>query len=308
VTSLKLCLAGDRSRATSLEEDIRIASEAGFTCIDLWSPKLDEYLATYPTVWLDIKMREHHVYPVAVSGVELALPATREQDLLKQAHLLELCTRLDALGGGTIVIHPRVQPWDEDPTAETEPAQTVPRLVRALRAYSGLAAPFDVHLALEFRADARGTTRTLAASQEIVRKVSRSNVGLSLNTLGLYESEVRPEELNTLDVGRLKLVHLERAPSVKRSSHPTSAPAGRGKTEMWATPSPALDRMPGVTESPLQAICEHLATQGFRGPYCITYPTKQEAAKLALGSQTLPQERARWAKQVALDLLTPLYL
>jgi sugar phosphate isomerase/epimerase len=300
VTSYRLCLSESRSPSATLEEDLSIANEAGLTCIDLWSPKLDEYLATYPIVWLDMKLREHQVYPAAVSGVELAVRTTREQDLIDQAHFLELCTHVDALGGGIIVVHPRVQNRDGHAEVEAASAQIVPMTVRALRAYADLAAPFDVHVAFEFRSDAYSAVRTLAASQEIVQQVSRSNVGLSLSTLNMYESGVTPEELDALDMGRLKLVHLEGA-----LSPPLRAQEKAGES---ATCALLPHGMPGQEESFLQVICGHLAAYGFRGPYSIACPATQEADDLAPGSQASPLERALEAKQAALDLLTPLYL
>jgi sugar phosphate isomerase/epimerase len=283
---------------TSLEEDLAIASEAGLTYIDIWSPKLDEYLATYPIVWLDMKLREHHIYPAAVSGVELAVHAAREQDLVNQAHFLELCTQLDALGGGIIVVHPGVQIENGNAEVKATSAKTVPWIVHALRAYSGLAAPFDVHLAFEFRAGTRSSVRTLGASQEIVQQVSRSNVGLSLNTLEMCKSGIKPEELDALDMGRLKLVHLE--PPVPQSPYP----AGRGTATLPVPPEWGVRE----GETPLQTICGYLAAQGFRGPYCIAYPTQQKAAENAPGDQVSPLEHALEAKQAALNLLTPLYL
>jgi sugar phosphate isomerase/epimerase len=312
VTSFGLCLSGCRSCTTSLEEDLAIASQAGFSCIDLWSPKLDEYLAIYPIVWLDMKLREQHVYPAAVSGVELAVRATREQDLVDQARFMELCTHLDTLGGGIIVVHPRVQGQDGDAAANAPSAQTVPGMVRALRAYSDLAAPFDVHVALEFRADAHSTVRTLAASQEIVQQVSQSNVGLSLNTLDMCKSGITPEGLNALDVGRLKLVHLEAALPACHN------PAEWGKVAIpapseWGAQEgsplvPALHGIPEEKGPPLRVICAQLAVLGFRGPYCITCPSKAKATELAPGGQGSSLEHVREAKQAALDLLTPLYL
>jgi len=287
-----------------LEEDLRITSKAGLTCIDLWSPKLDKYLATYPIAWLDMKLREYRVYPAAVSGLELAPGATQEDNLVHQAHFLETCTHMDTLGGGTIVVHPQAQAKNEEAEAKATPAQIVPWVVRALRTYSDLAAPFDVHVAFEFRSDARSTVRSLSASQEIVRQVARSNVGLSLNTLDLRRSGVKPEDLEALDVGKLKLVHLEGAlptDQSDRTSH--SLPAGRGEAAM-----PVRSDWDAREEgSTLRRICEHLASQGFRGPYCILCPSDQQADRLVPTDQVSPLEHVFRVKQAALDLLMPLY-
>jgi sugar phosphate isomerase/epimerase len=284
MTSFGLCLSGCRSPDATLEEDLRITNEAGLRCIDLWAPKLDEYLATYPIVWLDMKLREHHVYLAAVSGIGLTVHTTREQDLLDQARFLELCTHVDTLGGGIIVVHPKAQIVDWNAKAKAT-SQLVMAMVGVLRAYSDLAAPFDVHVAFEFRSDAQSALRPLATGQEIVQRVSRTNVGLALNTLDLCRSGVKPEELDALDMRRLKLVHLE-----------------------GATVAPMPPRAPVKEESCLPVICGYLVAHGFRGPYCIACPTTQQADDLAPDDQASPLERVLEAKQAALDLFTALHL
>jgi 2-keto-myo-inositol isomerase len=268
--NVQLCLSETRVMNTSLEEDVRAASEAGFTCLDLWAPKLDEYLASYPVTWLDARLREHRVYAVAVSGMEpLSLYASEEQ-LVIQAHYLELCVRLDALGGGIVVVHPGACPE----------AESTAWMVRALRDLSNLAAPFEVRLAFELRADASSSTCSLALSQEIVQRVARSNVCLALSTFHFHQSGGQPEDLEALDIARLRLVHLEGL-----SDLPLGVSGDEGAL------SPDHDPIP------LEAICRRLAAKGFRGPYCVEWPAGQHPLV----------ENARLAHQTALDLLTGLY-
>lgn len=104
--SIQLCLSESRAPESSLMDDLRVASEAGFSALDLWAPKLDAYLATYPVIWLDAEMQKHRVHATSISGIGLSPSDDREARLLREARFLELCTDLDALGGETIVICP----------------------------------------------------------------------------------------------------------------------------------------------------------------------------------------------------------
>jgi 2-keto-myo-inositol isomerase len=252
---------------SSLADDVRAASEAGFSALDLWAPKLDDALATYPVVWLDIELQKQGVHAASVSGVELPHPARQEDALVLRARFLELCTHLDALGGGTIVAWPGASPASVG--RGTEAASW---MAGVLRRYSNLAAPFEVRIALEPRANGHSVVRTLAAAQEVVQGVNRSNVGLALDIELLRESGAKPEDLQALDVSKLWLVRLEGG--------------GLSPTTMQ------------------QAICKRLADKGYRGPYCIQWPAPAPADG---HSKDAMVECARQARQAALEMLTPLY-
>ena len=261
MSGVRICLSTPRSSSTSLETEIRAASEAGITALDLWAPKLDACLATYPTIWLAMHLREHRVYATAVSGRDLFSPATVEERSLDEARFLELCAHLDALGGGLVVV-------GTDMRRESAAAQHEALTIRALRGYANLAAPFEVQVALEYRSDGTCIEPAPSSGQAIVHRIARRNVSLALNTRELIKSGTPPEALDALDIGILALVRIE--------------------SELH------LDRQ--------RAICRHLADRGFRGPYCIEWPSDPQGPQ----PDSLA-ESARQARQAALDLLAPLY-
>jgi sugar phosphate isomerase/epimerase len=287
-TDIRLCLSEPRATAPSLRDDVRAASEAGFSSLDLWAPKLDDCLATYPLIWLDMHMQEHGVYPLSISGLEPLLWNTREDRLVYQARFLELCTHLDALGGGILVVHLGASSTDDG-----EPATIrQPPMVRALRDCSDLAAPFEVRVALEFQAGAGSALWTLSASQEVVHSVERNNVGLALGIDQLRESGGKPEDVEALDVKRLWLVRL---------AAPSPVPPFQWRTEEGRPSDSAGGRLLAAFQ---EALCQRLAARGFRGPYCVRPP---EPASSGQRSADALIEGARQARQAALDLLTPLY-
>jgi 2-keto-myo-inositol isomerase len=273
---MQLCLGVTASIGEPLTVAIRAAARAGFRCLDLGVPKLEAYLADYPLILLDAYLRENGVYAASISGMELFPFRSKVGLLTIQAHFLELCTRLDALGGGIIVVYPALRP-DWDVSEKEVSVQTASVLQR----FSDLAAPFEVNIAFEFRCDEIGSVRSLAHSQQIVQRVARPNVGLALNTLEFYLGGSEPEEIDELDVGRLWLVHLADAKGDDRT-----AP----RREDLA--------LPGYGAVPVKEICERLTDKGFRGPYSVA----------AVSDQRPLGEAALSVRQAALDVLSCLRL
>jgi hypothetical protein len=287
-TDIRLCLSEPCATEPPLRDDVRAAGEAGFSSLDLWAPKLDDCLATYPLIWLDMHMQKHRVYPLSISGLEPLQWNTREDRLVYQARFLELCTHLDALGGGILVVHLGASLASDGESTTVGQSQ----LVRALRDCSDLAAPFEVQVALEFQAGTGSALRTLSASQQVVHSVERRNVGLALGIDHLRESGGKAEDVEALDVSKLWLVRL---------ATPSPVPPLRWPTEQ-GRPSDSAGGSPVSTFQ--QALCQRLAARGFYGPYCVPLPepasSEQRSVDALIG-------RARQARQAALELLTPLY-
>jgi len=261
---MRICFDGTTLEGIQLEDQIRAAAAAGFRCLDLGAPALEDYVAIYPTVLLDALLRQHHVYIVALGGMgPLALDA-HGGFTMTQARILEVCTHLDVLGGGILTVHPGQH---GDISAQAAAAQ----IVHALRRLSDLTAPFEVQLAYEVLGDEQCAKRSLSHSQETVERVSRSNVGLSLDVTALAGVPDASHELDALDVTKLWLVHLgdlSAPPAEPPDAHPD-----------WRT------------------TCERLAEKGYRGPYSVQ--PHQAVTALEAG--------ARAALGAATELLSPLY-
>ena len=175
---MQLCLGIGTESGASLQEQADAAVGAGFRWLDLRVLTLDAYLAHYPSVLLASLLQERGLYVGMVSGLpplpvggRPALRAGHESFLLYQAHLLSLCTDLDALGGGTILV-PVPQPVGESPFPSP--------VERALRTLADLAAPFEARLAATPLPDenAKGGIEDVAA---VVERVKRPNLGLGLD-------------------------------------------------------------------------------------------------------------------------------
>lgn len=171
---MQLCLGRGDESETTLQEQVRAAAEAGFHCLDLSLPALDDYSASYPSIVLVTLLQQHELHVGMVSGLPPLAPD--EPLLLLRARLMALCADLDALGGGTVLL-----PMPLAPSAgEAHPSI----LERALRALADVAAPFDVRLAVIPRLGQGDAGPVLTDAAALVDRIRRPNLGLGLDLAG----------------------------------------------------------------------------------------------------------------------------
>jgi sugar phosphate isomerase/epimerase len=190
---MELCLRAGPQANVPLAASIRPAARAGFTCLNLWAPALDATLARYPIAWLDEQLQTHGLYAGVVSGLEPLDLRSRPDFAILQSHLVDLCVRLDALGGSLVVI------CAPSPTA-SEQALSI-----ALQGLSDLVAPFDVRIAVEL-GHKNDAVDGLARAQQIISRTGRPNVGMAVD-LAHLESATNTD-LQNLDMDKLWLVDL----------------------------------------------------------------------------------------------------
>jgi sugar phosphate isomerase/epimerase len=257
-----LCLSTSRSPAAEIDRELECAGEAGFSCVELWAPALEAYLTRYPLVWLDMQLRQHGIRTLVINGLS-PLPVEQIEDaLVSQARFLELCTHLDTLGGGTVVLHPAKK--------EGSRGHRAPEFEHTLRVYADLAAPFEIILAVEFRVNS--IVPDLGTAQALLDRAARSNLRLAFSAREWAAGGGDLEILDAFELGALALVHLD-----SQTDRQPQAPTGPTQSPAQAEPDLAQD------------LCARLSTAGFCGPYCI--PLSSEPGT--------PLERARAAQEIA---------
>lgn len=251
---MRLCLGGSAGSEAPLQEQVRAAAEAGFRCLDLSLPTLDDYLASYPSVVLVTLLQQYELDVGMVSGLPpLALGevpvhrdervATRHEEplLLLQARLLSLCADLDTLGGATVLL-PLLAPPSDGEAHRTG-------LGRVLRTLADLVAPFETRLAVTPRLAQGNAARTLSDAAAMVERAGRPNLGLGLDLSGADP----PVELPVAFAQKLWAVRLG---------------VVAGEQGRW---------------SQVRAMCMQLASAGYRGPYSVApgagAPTLAERAR-----------------------------
>jgi sugar phosphate isomerase/epimerase len=222
-----------------IEDALDAAASAGFRCLDLHVSAIEAYLADYPPAVLGALLAARRAHVGVVSGLTLPPLARVESRILADAQLLELCTHLDALGGGTIALQ-------RAPGDDALPGSSAQETVRVLRSLAELVAPFDVQLALEIDAggDAQDVVAALERGGEIVARTRRAGVGLTLDLRGSLPASAADAVLTARHVAPLRLVRLGALPTGE-------------------------DAQGEARGAALRELCAKLAGAGFRGPYSV---------------------------------------
>jgi hypothetical protein len=253
-----------------LEPLLERTARAGFSQVELSAEDLRHYLETYPTLWLDRRLRDQGFVGLGVYGLEPIPPCTTSptfsprpnvDQLTLHAQFLSLCTRVDALGGGTLTL--QAGPW---PELRGDPQATLACAARRLRELSQLCAPFDVQIALLAPGGAESGMQTLLLGQRACRQAAPHKVTLAVNLHALGEKDWAEQSVNELNTEQVAQILL-------------SPPSGSGGAQ------PGIEmQLPAAAKE----ICRRLARQGFAGPYSLALPDP-----LFQSEQELEQARKR---------------
>ena len=188
-----------------LATDIRVASAAGFDCLEIWSAKLRTYLQDNTSDDLAALFKEHRIEPYSINSIEHVTFRTSEgrAELLFECE--QLCRIASEIGCPYVVVVPGRLP--EGATRD----DIIEESVRVLRELAGVAQGFGVSLAFEFLGQTDCSVQTLSLANEIVTKVARANVGLVIDSFHFYAGGSTIESIDALDADRLFIFHINDA-------------------------------------------------------------------------------------------------
>jgi 2-keto-myo-inositol isomerase len=202
-----------------LEMDIRVASAAGFDCLEIWAAKLRIYLKTSSTSSLKRLFDEHKLEPYSINSIEHVTFRSKEQHEQLLIECEELSRVAEEIGCPYIVVVPSplkqktglrtqasgVGGGDSD---DAEHERIVDESVRELSELGGIADKHGVGLAFEFLGQADCSVPTLALAADIVRQVARPNVGLVIDSFHFYAGGSTIDSIEALDPERLFVFHI----------------------------------------------------------------------------------------------------
>lgn len=197
---MRLCLNGATIMHSPLERDVEIASECGFSALEVWFGKLDAYLENHTLADLRAQLEGLSITPWCINSIEAITHRTSagRDELLVEVERVAGIAR--AIGAPSIVVVPGTRP--EGVTAR----ESIADAVEVLRAMSDAAG--EVGLAFEFLGKPGCAVPTLDMATEIVRAVARDNVGMAIDTFHFYAGGSRLEDIQNVPVEKLFVVHL----------------------------------------------------------------------------------------------------
>src|SRR5215471_8696693 len=193
-----------------LATDIRVASAAGFDCLEIWAAKLTAFLKSHTTTELRALFAEHKIEPYSINSIERVTFRNDSERSSLLAECEKLCRIASEISCPYIVVVPGPLP---DGAGR---ADVIEESVRALRELAGIAARSDVALAFEFLGQPRCSVQTLALACEIVERVGLPNVGLVIDSFHFYAGGSTIESINAMDAGRLFILHINDAEDLPR--------------------------------------------------------------------------------------------
>jgi 2-keto-myo-inositol isomerase len=258
-----------------LETDVSVSARAGFRALELWAAKVERYLAHHSLDDLAALFKSHGVLPLTLNSIEFIAFCGSEYALI-QARCHEFGRIAQAIGCPTIVVVP-------SPTPDRNLAwsDVVAEYVTVLGDLGGIASRYGVKLSFEFLGFGWCSVRTPRAAFEIVERVNRDNVGMTIDAAHFYGGGGLMQELDRLDPRRIFAFHLD---------------------DLEDTPKEAITDatrlLPGLGVIPLDDICRRLEAIGYDGPCSIELFRPEYW-------QWDPGELAVKARAAALEVLSP---
>ena len=235
---MKLGLNGATIMRSSIEDDIEIAAECGFTAIEFWAAKLDAHTGALER--LAERVRALGLAPSCINSVENITArdaAGRHAVVDELRHRVGMAT---VLGAPAIVVVPSCI------DAPLPRGAAIDDAVEVLRAMSDVAG--DVTLAFEFLGKPGCRVPTLDMAIEIVERVDRPNVGMVLDVFHFYAGGSDLADVQRVPIEKLVVVHLNGAEHLPRQQL-----------------TDAHRLYPGEGVIPITAILSALAKRGYDG-------------------------------------------
>lgn len=189
------------------ETDIKAYSHAGFKEIEIWLPKLEEYLKKKSLKKAQDLLRKNGLKPVAAcyqGDLMLSLGKKRKKVLGEFHHKLEVCNFLE--------IPILVVPSDFPKEVKEEDYQLAGE---NLKEAGEIAKDFKVSLAIEFIAGAK-FLGSLGTANKLINKVGLKNVGIVFDTFHFFAGISKDKDLQEIPEESLFLVHFNDVPPKPR--------------------------------------------------------------------------------------------
>lgn len=207
---MKLALNGATTMRADLVSDIRTARAARFDYLEIWASKLRSYLKSNTTAELKALFEEQGLEPYSINSIE----RITFRDTEGHARLLTECEELSRVAQAVncpyIVVVPGPLPVGKSR------ADVLEESTRVLDELGSIAEGYGVALAFEFLGQQDCSVQTLAEAAEIVGHVSRTNVGLVLDSFHFYAGGSVIESINALDAHKLFIFHINDAEDLPR--------------------------------------------------------------------------------------------
>jgi 2-keto-myo-inositol isomerase len=198
---LKPCLNQDTVRKASFDKFLTVARRTGFEAIEFTVDKIDPILDTNEIMKIRTKIDDERLKTASINGPE-------NFNLLSEIDFSNLLTRTKKLSSCATTFNcDLLLPVPAANQSGMGKAAVIERTARSLEKLSDVCGD-EIRLGLEFLGMHNCSINTLKDGVEVVRRVGRSNVGLTLDSFHSYLSGEDFAEIAKLDRDEIFMVHV----------------------------------------------------------------------------------------------------
>lgn len=198
---MKPCLNQDTLRKTPFEKFLSVAKRTGFEAIEFTVDKIEPILDTDDVINLRTKIDGVRLKTASINGPE-------NFNLLTEKDFADLLTRTKKLSSCAATLNcDLLLPVPATNQSNVSKAVVMERTVRCLEKLADVCGE-EIRLGLEFLGMHNCSINNLKDGVEVVRRVGRSNVGLTLDSFHSYLSGENFAEIAKLDRDEIFMVHV----------------------------------------------------------------------------------------------------
>ena len=209
---MKLALNGATTMRADLPTDLQAAKAAGFDYLEIWAPKLRNFLKESSAAELKDLFAESGLEPLSINSIEhITFREPHAYESIKH-ECEELSSIAAAVGCPCIVVVPGPLP-----KGGASRERVISESIRVLTELCDISAAHDVSLAFEFLGQTDCSVPTLDLAAEIVREVNRKDLGLVIDSFHFYAGNSTLEMIEDLDPDQVQIFHINDAEDRPRS-------------------------------------------------------------------------------------------
>ncbi len=197
---------------TNLPGDIKAASQAGYDFVEIWAKKMEAYLSDHRVEDLKGLFKRGKLEPLAINSVEFITFNSSWEKTNTMNMIKRYAEVADKIGCPYIVLVPSPRPQGVSDREIYEES------VKVLGEISNKFKKYEVKFAFEFLGFSWCSVSTLEQDIEIVKAVSRNNVGLVLDTFHFYAGGSAIDAIKTMDKDKLYILHINDAENLPKEN------------------------------------------------------------------------------------------
>jgi len=198
---MKPCLNQDTVRTTPFDRFLKIAKRTGFEAVEFTVDKIEPILGTEQIRNLQSTLNEEKLKTASINGPE-------NFNLLSENSLSDLVTKTEKLISGAKMLNcDLLLPVPAPNESGLGKTAVIEKTARSLEKISD-ACGDEIRLGLEFLGMRNCSINNLEDATEVIRRVGKNNVGLTLDSFHSYLSGDDFSTIGKLDPAQVFMVHV----------------------------------------------------------------------------------------------------